>query len=76
LVLVLEFLDRREPHDLGRVEATAIADLLADPVGGEVELRRRGNGVVPIAPAVGVLPHAGDVLRVGGFPPVGVEYRL
>ncbi len=40
LVLVLELLDGCERGDLGRVKAAAVADLLADPVGGVVEDRR------------------------------------
>src|SRR5262249_34847815 len=74
LVLVLEPLDGRERDDLRRVKAAAFADLLPDAIGSVVEDRRgRGRGLVGVAPGVGLLPHMGDLVRLGGPPPVVLE---
>jgi hypothetical protein len=75
LVLALELLHGGEGDYLGRVQAAAIADFLADPVRGVIEDRRRGRGAVGVPPAVGFLPHVRDVLRAGRLPPSAIEDR-
>ncbi|MGA2014496.1 MAG: hypothetical protein ABSH51_28760 [Solirubrobacteraceae bacterium] len=76
LVLVLEVLYGGEGQDLRGVQAGAIADFLVDPPGGVIEDRRRGLVVFGVAPAVGFLPHVGDIAGRGCLPPSGIEHRL
>src|ERR1035441_5509679 len=76
LVLVLELLHGGEGDYLGRVQAAAIPYLLADPACGVVEDRRRSHGALGVPPAIGLLPHLGDLLRRGCLPPSGIEHRL
>src|ERR1019366_3076453 len=68
LVLVLELLHGGEGDYLGRVQAAAIAYLLVDPACGVVEDRRRSHGALGVPPAIGLLPHLGDLLRRGCLP--------
>ena len=72
----LELLDGGEGLQLRGVESGSFCELAVDPVGGVVKGRRRELAAVGFAPAVGLLPHAGDLRRRRRLPPRLIEYRL